>query len=349
MTAATIAFWPHSSSRKVASVRIRCLAIVTGLQAQGVAAGLHDPARPGAPAVLVLSKRYDTASLRHALDLRQRAGTRLFIDLCDNHFYNPRGLPEWTARADALRAAVAAADGVIASTAALAAVIRQEVPAVAAVRVVGDLLEAPADAAPTGLSISALVEAARIGVLRRRLPPPGARLIWFGNHASPYADGGMADLLAIAAPLGRSAARFGAALTIVSNSRATYRSVAAQLPIRCHYLPWAETSIARVLRLHDAALIPITRNPFTLCKTNNRVVTAFAHGLDVVADSIPSYEPFADAARLDDWAQGLEAVLGDPSGRAGRVERGNAIAAALADPATILAAWRDALGIAAAG
>jgi hypothetical protein len=345
MTAGTIAFWPHSSSRKVASVRIRCLSIVAGLQAQGVAAGLHDPASPGAPQLLVLSKRYDAASLRHALDLRQRAGTRLFIDLCDNHFYNPRGLPEWAERAGALRAAIAAADGVIASTEALAAVIRQEVPEAAAVNVVGDLLEDPIDAARFGCSIAALADSARLTVLRRRLPSPGSRLIWFGNHASPYANGGMADLLAVAEPLGRSAERFGAALTIVSNSRATFRSVVARLPIRCHYLPWAESSIARVLRLHDAALIPITRNPFTMCKTNNRVVTAFAHGLDVIADSIHSYEPLRDAAWLDDWAQGLDAVLADPAGRAGRVARGNAIAAALADRATIMAAWRNALGI----
>jgi glycosyltransferase involved in cell wall biosynthesis len=62
------------------------------------------------------------------------------------------------------------------------------------------------------------------------------------------------------------------------------------------------------LSAHDIAVIPVTENAFTRCKSNNRVATALSAGLAVVADSIPSYREFGQICRLDDWPGLLEYV-----------------------------------------
>jgi len=60
---------------------------------------------------------------------------------------------------------------------------------------------------------------------------------------------------------------------------------------------------------HSICVIPINPNPFTLATTDNRIVTALVHGLQVVADSIPSYRRHARHACLDDWEDGLERAM----------------------------------------
>jgi hypothetical protein len=50
-------------------------------------------------------------------------------------------------------------------------------------------------------------------------------------------------------------------------------------------------------------------------------------GLAVVADSIPSYQPFAGACYLDDWQRGLESYLSNPELRRHDVEIGRWIVA----------------------
>jgi hypothetical protein len=68
------------------------------------------------------------------------------------------------------------------------------------------------------------------------------------------------------------------------------------------------------LRIHGTCVIPIGSNPFTVCKTNNRVATALLHDLSVVADSIPSYEEFDNFVSLNDWKNGLsESTAGAPN------------------------------------
>jgi hypothetical protein len=88
------------------------------------------------------------------------------------------------------------------------------------------------------------------------------------------------------------------------------------LHLRTYYLPWHGLSFSAALQLHSAAILPIQRNPFTACKTANRVLTAALHGLNVVADEIASYAPFADCTVLDDWQRGLGSYLHDEPLRA---------------------------------
>src|SRR3546814_18205796 len=77
------------------------------------------------------------------------------------------------------------------------------------------------------------------------------------------------------------------------------------------YVEWDLKSSARIIAEHDVAVIPVVSNPYTVCKTNNRLVFALHLGLPVVADPIPSYQAFSEAFFLADWETGLRRYLSD--------------------------------------
>jgi hypothetical protein len=308
-----IAFWPHTADPGVASTRIRCLQVIDGLRREGIDAALSDGSG-AAPDLLVLAKRYDADSLQTALAWRERAGTRLVLDLCDNHFYYKQDAGAfWVERAQQLRAAVRAVDHVVAASDVLADVVRAEC-AGAAVTTIADALDDGAPQRRARWSERRAVWGLRLFLLRHRVEP-GRRLLWFGNHGSPYADGGMQDIGRIADALARHHRAAPLTLTVVSNSREAFDRLRVGWPVPTHYVPWSSPAFNAALRASDIALIPAQRNPFTLCKTNNRLATAFSSGLAVAADGLPAYEEFADLAVLDDWDAGLGRLMRDAAQR----------------------------------
>src|SRR3546814_16523013 len=70
-------------------------------------------------------------------------------------------------------------------------------------------------------------------------------------------------------------------------------------------MPWAMNSFYEALSVHDAAVIPVERNGYTIGKTINRPATAILAGLGVIADSIDAYEELRPFIALDDWQGGL--------------------------------------------
>jgi len=316
------AWWPHTSNSSVASYRLRCLRVVEELSRRGVDAALF---RAGdVPDVLVLSKRYDAASLEAALGLRTRRGTRVVLDLCDNHFHSASDAPQWQRRGEALRDAARAADLVIASSDALERVVQAETQSAVQTVVIGDAAEAP-DLDPPSRWRHPLAEH-RLRRLRTRLArvpaAPGRRLVWFGNHGSDYAEGGMSDLCSIQAVLEAANRDSPLSLTVISNSRAKFADLTRSWRLATHYVDWHPATFSRALQCHDVALIPVRPNPFTLCKTNNRVATALLHGLGVAADSIPSYRALAEWVVLDNWHDGLHRLMSDADYRRACVARG---------------------------
>ena len=226
----SVRWWPHTTDERIASFRLRCLRIVEHLAGQGMDAALY---RPGdaAPSVLVLSKRYDAGSLEQALQLRRTAGTRVLLDLCDNHFYFE-----------------------------------------------GD-------------------------------------------------DPGLA-------------ARAPVSLSVISNDERKFRRLFAGWRLPGTYLPWHAHTFSRALRLHSLCVVPVGLNPFTRCKTNNRVATALLHGLNVVATRIPGYDEFGEQVVLDDWGFGLGAYLDDAQRRRRDIEAGRQRLAQHYSLAAIAARWR---------
>lgn len=334
------AFWPHTDDERVASARLRCSLIVRELQRRGVGARIHRPGDP-APRTLVLSKRYDAASLAHAQDLRAAAGTRLVLDLCDNHFHYERAIEPFVQRAADLRAAVRSVDGVVAASGALADEVKQQVGDAPPIEVIGDLVEPRLQ--PPSRRAERVRQWWRLVRLRLKLRNAGAssgrRLVWFGNQGSANVEGGMSDLASVQQTLQEHHRAAVLSLTVISNSRERFDALTQGWAFPCLYLPWSSATFDDALALHDIALIPVRANPFTRCKTANRVATASVHGLAVVADTIPAYEEFRDCIVLDDWSAGLARLMQRADERSAAVARARALLEERYAPPVIAARW----------
>ncbi len=343
-------WWPINSSLRVASTRIRAHYVIHALRASGVDADWY--AGAGAPPdVLVLGKRYDPESLRRVAELRA-AGTRIVMDLCDNHFYSDRDDARWRRRAETLRAAISECDAVVASTPTLGDVVRTECPSVP-VHVIGDALEVFDEASFEWWRPSVLGAHVELMRLWRRLgrasSPSAVKLLWFGHHGSENAEGGMLDLLRIAEPLRQLGDEYAASLTVVSNNREKFERLRSALRIRAHYLPWHESTFRHAVSMHDVCVIPVSSNPFTDCKSPNRLTTALMLGVPVVADPVPSYVEFAPAVPLGNWGDSLASLASNPALRQQVVRDGLAMAKARYDISVIARRWRTTLAEIAAG
>lgn len=332
-----IAFWPTAADPRVASTRIRCMQVIDSLRALGIDAALHRPS--DRPQVLVLSKRYDDATLADAESLRKEFGTRLVLDLCDNHFHADRPEQKWRERAERLRNACRRVDRVVASSDRLADMIRESCGGGLRVDVIADAVDLGV-ADPRDRDRFDWLHALRLRAFAARYRvTPGRRLIWFGNHGFVNAGGGMQDLDRIAPALAAHHRRQPLTLLVVSNRWRSYRRLSSTWSWPSLYLPWSGANFARALAASAIALIPAQRNAFTLCKTNNRLATAFMHGLGVAADSLPSYEEFRDLAVLDGWQQGLSTLMDDSVERARRVAAARERLDARYAPAVIARRW----------
>lgn len=318
-----IGWWCRRRKLSVAGIRIRAHLVMRELQRQGHPVEWFNIEHRDRYRAVVLHKHYDEAACTEAKALR-RAGTRVIFDLCDNHFYNPKALPEWDRRARDLREMAELADAVVVSTAALAEIVARECRLVSPPVVIPDALD---DLANVPVSLKDRIrQALPSHLLMRRLRASRAQgrtcLLWFGNHGSPYADGGMLDLLSIRAPLESLAARRPMHLTVLSNNREKFEEHFKDWSFPVTYGAWTPQHFSVIAELHDIALIPAQDNPFTRVKSENRVVTAFTHGLAVVADPIPSYRAFAEMLFFSDWTQGIERYAADAALRQRHVEAG---------------------------
>jgi hypothetical protein len=260
------------------------------------------------PEKLVLSKRYDPASIQQALELKKNFGTKLYLDICDNHFYYKTPEPAAINRADQLRSAVKSVDVVIASSEYLAEVVRNESGHSTPVIVIGDLVEFPHEPGllekirhPISFFHLKILEL----IIRKLGPVKNRRLVWFGNHGGGYADGGMNDLQTIRTYLEDAHKEAPISLTIISNSWGKYAKLTNGWNIPVYYLAWNKIFFSFALRLHGISVIPIQKNPFTMAKTNNRVATSLLHGLRVIADEIPSYADYKEIIILNEWERGF--------------------------------------------
>ncbi len=339
-----VRWWPFDPSSHVASTRIRCLNVVSGLRQKGVDAALWVPGdKP--PSVLVLSKRYDPETIAACSDMRL-AGTRVVLDLCDNHLHVDLASDAASRRTAWLRQAIESVDAVTVSTPALAEEIREACKILVPLHVIGDAFEEPLDP-PRNWSRARAYDELKLARLRVRLAThsrrPATRLLWFGNHGTAHAAGGMLDLLQVMPALNEVATERAISLTVVSNSWRKFETVRAQARFPMLYLDWSQSTFSRAARLHDVALLPVQDNAFTRCKTNNRLATALLHGLAVIADPIPSYRDFAASVCLGDWPASLRRMCSDPAARHAMTQTGVAQLRRDWNPELISEAWRQTL------
>jgi hypothetical protein len=284
---------PKFNDPQVASVRYRCLNPLQELQRRGLAVELFDERHLSRYSAVVFSKLYDEGSQVLARDLKRR-GRGVIFDICDNHFYNPYRLEQFELVRRQLLTMLGLADRVVASTEALARTLMEEAPLRDSPVVVGDAVEEDGLEGPRGR------------------PEGGkATLIWFGIHGGDNAPYGLLDLLAQKDLLVELDRGHPLRLVVVSNSRDKFERHIRPFPIETRYVEWGSSPIGQLLRESDVNLIPISKNPFTLCKTNNRLALALYAGVPTVADEIPSYRDLAPYCVLDEWAAGLQRYLDD--------------------------------------
>lgn len=294
-----IAWKPAAPNPELASARLRCFRPIDYLNRAGWNCELFDRGQMHRYRTVVFQKSYSDEDLDIAAHLRG-LGVRTVFDLCDNHFYNPRGRGELTVRAGRLRRMIDAVDAVTASTPQLAAIIERPCA------IVDDALD----------HVESLPWRARWRRLWSGRSRP-LRLAWYGNAGQDDPPFGIIDLARIRPALEALHRRRPIELTVISNSRPVFERWLNGVGFSVRYSEWDNRRYQRVLRGNDLCLIPVNPNPFTICKSVNRMALALLLGLPVIADPIPSYEelrPFALVGRWD------EAVLEYASDR-GRLRR----------------------------
>jgi hypothetical protein len=314
-----------------------------GLRREGVQAGWHEPdAAP--PSVLVVSKRYDDASLAAIEQLRAR-GTRIVADFCDNSFVAALARQSSLRRIEGAARLLRLADAVVASTPALAEVLRDQNPSIDHPHVIGDLPDDLTVVPRSGwrMPFVRLRLAAQLRSLRHAKQRGCTRLLWFGHHGGRRAQSGYPDLARVLPLLDALHQTRRVQLSVISDNRRGYNELIRGHAIPSRYFEWDAVSFDPLAAEHDIALIPATLNAYTRCKTDNRLVTALRAGLGVVADPLPSYEPFAGSVSLGDFHGSVLRYMDDPALRAEHVRRGREQAAALAAAAPVIQGWRRVL------
>lgn len=304
-----VCFIVNKVDPRIASYRLRVEAVKMALEARFEQFSVLDRTlKPQVFDKIILSKRYDDEVLDYAMNMRSLFGTKIILDLCDNHFISTKAAP-WTTKSvrHSLLRAVEICDWIVSSSAYLAKVIHDECGQDVPVDIIDDFVEISSPAVLRPYSPSYL----RLLFLQRwirRNATGKTKLVWFGNSVGLHRESGMAELrksIDILNRVGKNAAT----LTIISNSRSMFNDVCDKIEIPLYYLPWNRASVYSALNLHDAAIMPISQNAFNWAKSSNRLTTSLYSGLQVVASDLPSYLPYSDYAFIGEFEKGLTELI----------------------------------------
>jgi glycosyltransferase involved in cell wall biosynthesis len=321
---AAIGWIPTSSDLRVPSARLRCALPARYLRKAGWSSQFFTEGRADQYDIVVFQKRYDEAALELAERLRER-GTQTVFDLCDNHFFNPDGRPALAERVKRLQRMLELADAVSVSTPTLAGLVSVRAPVV-----IDDALDT--------FRIALLTRARKW--LQAHLGERGPlQLVWFGSAGTESPPFGLAHLPRILPALEDINGHRPLRLTVISNSRTAYERATEPASFPTRYVEWTPTSFARIFPTHDVCVIPIETNPFTSCKTANRVALSLRLGVPVIADRIPSFNEFSPFVQLGSWRESLERYASDPALRAAQAEEGRRYVEATYTPERVVAQW----------
>ena len=284
--------------------------------------------------VAIFCKAYRDDDIALARRLKSN-GAAIIFDLCDNHFFLGEAV------VGRLKQMMEIADAWIFSTPALQTTAESYLNFRRPTQVIPDPVDLDQASWETS-SVRRTFNEVRLrwwqATSKIREQPVHSRLIWFGNHAGSAEDSGMVLLHRLRAKLEECAEKFGATLTIVSNSHSAYVKLTEGWKIRTFYFAWDLVTFIRVLSMHSIALIPFTKTEFNNVKSNNRLALSLLNGVAVVADSIPSYQEFGGCAFLDDWG-GIDNYLKDEGLRRRHIEAGRSLICAKYTPSIVCSQW----------
>lgn len=291
-----IGWKPFSPDWATASARLRCFLPCQYLQTQGWPSEIFDEARLAAYQAVVFQKAYTEEDVSLALQLKKR-NSKIVFDLCDNHFYRLRERSEHPSKLQCLETMMELADVVTVSTEALSELSPRKKTVV---------IDDAVDDFSNDAWLSRFIR--RFGLPHHFLSGR-ARLVWFGNAGSEKPAFGLIDLAAIIPALNALNKTMGISLTVISNSKPLFKKHTREAEFPARFYQWNRETFRAVFQEHDACLLPITPNPFTVCKSNNRVLLSLLLGVPAVADRIPSYEEFSRWVPFSDWQNNLRHLL----------------------------------------
>lgn len=290
---ASIGWLPSSNHWKIASARLRCFLPCKYLKEAGAPVEIFNDKHIDQYKVVVFQKRYEPASLELAKQLRSKK-VKVVFDLCDNHFYNPAHLPELTERAKRLQNMIEQADVVSVSTPEIEKLISGKRTVV-----IDDAIDEMKEKPWAKLYTKLIHSFPRQNEVYR--------IVWYGNTGTQPVPVGLVDLVKVMPSLEALHQETPLSLSVISNSKSLFNQSIGKTCFPVKYYEWKAATFPYLFKQHDVCIIPVTINPFTLCKTNNRPLLSLLLGIPVVADRIPSYEEFEEFVLFADWKRNLQA------------------------------------------
>ncbi len=294
------------------SARLRCLRPLAWLRRSGYPVELFRPENRDGYRVVVFQKLFDREHQELAAQLRKR-GTKVVLDLCDNVIYQTPDRPDLHQRAaDALKM-IELTDHLTVSCPAMVNLFPRRATAV-----IPDVVVPP----PLWSQAAAAVA--------RRLPRKRLEMVWFGNAEISKVPGkaplaGLNDLARIGPLLEQLNRQVPLRLTVISGSREAFQRMIAPLTLPTRFFFWRSHELfCAGFPYHDLCLIPVSLNPLTMYKSNNRIALSLYLGVAVIADTIPAYEEFEGFCVLNDWETGLQRYAHSANARQQDARRGGA-------------------------
>jgi hypothetical protein len=323
----------------VASIRYRALLPLLALEDLGILSRLsagNETASLDEISTLILVKCFGSNDVQLA-KLAYERGIPVYFDLCDNIFVNDYGNKSPIKPRDALIECLPYLSGITVPTSALRDAVQRSCGGRVPVDVIPDGIESRDLLVRQAMLLDGKTCAAswkfklhnfllRLGFLNNsptkthestRLQrfglPFKKKILWFGNHGSPWSSFGQSDISLFKTALETIAAEEEVGLIVVSNNKEKYTNEIKKIKIPSYYLEWDRYLIHDVLSQVDVVIAPLSQDDFSICKSSNRSVLALASGVPVVATATRDLNELGPVAWIDDPTVGLRAYLNDPN------------------------------------
>ena len=336
---ALIGWKPLVANFAMPSARIRCSNIIRNFPAGPIRVEVfREQDFATRYDAVIFSKNYSEESIAQAEALKKN-GKKVIFDLFDNRIFSPDDSDESRALNDRLSRMIALSDHLTTSTPFLKELLSTHAPD-RTITNIEDAVEQSVTIDEDGLG-KRLRAYLHLLLYRAKLQAEGdkTRLVWFGTSGDKRLKTGMADLLKLKDVLHDARFKDRVVLSLCSNGKKTFDEYFADWTIPLVFINWNAATFYDVLQANHVALIPVTPNPLTYYKTNNRVITALYNNLAVIADEIPSYKEFEHCITLNDWEAGLTRFVGNEASRKSAVAEGRRIIERKYLPAQIAAKW----------
>ncbi|HEY9768117.1 MAG TPA: hypothetical protein V6C71_06350 [Coleofasciculaceae cyanobacterium] len=322
--------WKSPGGIKSASFRYRAFLPCKYLRQKGWSCEIFNYKNLEKYQIVVFQKLYDRENLELVKILKSKGVITIF-DLCDNHFYyrleDALALAERTER---LQTMLELVDVVSVSTPELKNLIGGKTDKIPVV--IDDAIELPR---LNILSKEYLKLRQKITKIKNNC----LNIIWYGNAGTTNPPYGMIDLVKVLPSLEKLNQNIPLSLTVISNSKTSFKQYVSSAKIPVKYHPWQLSSFPYIFSQNDVCIIPISLNQLTRCKTNNRLVLSLLLGVPVVADKIPSYEEFSEFVLFSNWEKNLHRYALNSMLRQQHIEQGKEYIVAKYNRNRVVSQW----------